>query len=100
MKGKIHWIGTNGDYSVVPADEPPTLGQMQAFVKGYIETMTVTMGKKPEQLIINEEGRMKGLPPNRIATQIVQASYIVNDGIISDAQIVGPAILLQGIRME
>ena len=100
MKGTIHWIGTNGDYTAVPADEPPTLRQMQAFVKGLIEVLPVVVGQKKEHLIINEEGLLKGLPPNRIATQIAQAQYIVNDGIIADAQIVGPAILLQGIRMK
>lgn len=60
-----------------------TLWEMQNFVEGYIETLRV--GKKI--LVVNEEGKVLGLPINKVATDI-----IVNDGY-SD-YICGPAMLI------
>ena len=39
----------------------PTLENLQAYVGGYIETVTLA---KDLVVICNEEGRLMGLPPN------------------------------------
>tara|TARA_R110002167_G_scaffold135451_1_gene321894 strand:+ start:7871 stop:8143 length:273 start_codon:yes stop_codon:yes gene_type:complete len=64
---------------------PFTLDQLQKLVGGYIEVLEL---KDNTQLIINEEGKMMGLPYNDTATQIMHynfgrsADYVVGDAII------------------
>jgi len=61
-----------------------TLEEMQKCVEGYIEMLWLKDGKI---LIVNEEGKIDGLPVND------QASIIVNDQGIYDI-IVGNALLI------
>lgn len=57
-----------------------TLEALQAEVHGYIETVTLV----PDEavMIVNEEGRLCGMPPNIIAS------------VIAGTEIVGPAIIV------
>jgi|TARA_B100000073_G_scaffold319365_1_gene298218 hypothetical protein len=48
-------------------DEKPTLEKCQEFVGGYIEIIPSKDGKK--QIIVDEEGMLKGKPVNEDATE-------------------------------
>ena len=59
----------------------PSLEAAQAIVGGNVELITLDDG---DQLLVDEEGRMKQLPVNTVATLLAQRV------------IVGPALLLCG----
>ena len=56
-----------------------TLEALQSAVGGFIETVTLIPGKAV--MIVNEEGRLRGMTPNPIASAA------------ANTQIVGPAII-------
>jgi len=60
-------------------EDSPTLEEAQKFIGGYIEIVHTKTGA---QLIIDEIGGLKALPPNKIASQLY------------GGPIVGPAIVL------
>lgn len=74
-----------------------TLEEMQAFVGGNIEIITLPSGKV---LVVNEEGKLNGLPKNEHATEIWKEEYpiekyphnndslVVGDVLISDPSFV------------
>lgn len=64
-----------------------SLKDMQQMVGGYIEMVRLSNGK--QALIINEEGKLKGLPTNPTATLLVadvlrEQDYIVGDAILAE----------------
>ena len=70
-------------------DKEPTLKEMQEFVGGYIEIVYAPNG---DHIILNEEGKLKGLPINYEATK-----HWVGDNSGYDGDyIVGNALILQG----
>jgi hypothetical protein len=70
--------GTVQDYP--PAARKYTLQEMQAAVGGYIEI--VRLGSGRYLMVINEEGKLQGLPRNRLAS-ILYAN--ANDHIVGNA---------------
>lgn len=64
--------------------ESYTLTEMQHYVGGYIETVNLGNGKV---LIIDEEGKLKGKLPNRIATGWLQVEGI-HDYVAGDAMLI------------
>ncbi|MGH9238791.1 MAG: DUF3846 domain-containing protein [Vicinamibacterales bacterium] len=67
---------------VVPANGHAfTLDEMQAFVGGYIEILRLPDGRA---LVINEEGKLRGLPLNPEAT-VLAAPRIAPDFIVGPA---------------
>ena len=71
----------------------PTLKEAQEFVGGYVEGISFPNG---DYLIINEEGKLIGLPLNPEATALWRATFD-NDNYITGRKdfIVGPAILIK-----
>ena len=64
-------------------DNQPTLQEAQKIVGGLVEM--VHSPKQPEwQILVNEEGLLRGLPHNKEATELCGTG------------IVGPAIILKG----
>jgi len=57
----------------------PTLKEAQAFVGGYVEGISMPNG---DYLIINEEGKLKGLPFNEEATKICGTGIVGNAVIL------------------
>jgi hypothetical protein len=57
---------------------PPTLGCIQAYVRGFIEILNLPTG---EQLVCNEEGLIRGYPMN------VEASKYANQTIVGNVMI-------------
>jgi hypothetical protein len=70
-------------------DERPSLEKAQELVGGFVELIELTSG---DQLLVNEEGLLKGLPLNEYATYI--ASHMSN--LTYPYGIKGNAVLLQG----
>lgn len=64
--------------------ESYTLLEMQHYVGGYIETVNMGNGKV---LIVDEEGKLKGKLPNRIATGWLQVEGI-HDFVAGDAMLI------------
>ena len=64
--------------------ESYTLTEMQHYVGGYIETVNVGNGKV---LVVDEEGKLKGKLPNRIATGWLQEEGI-RDWVAGDAMLI------------
>lgn len=66
------------------------LEELQEYVGGYIEIIRLT----PKQiLVINEEGKLNGLKPNRLATEtahlvraIAKNDFIVGNCILCDTE--------------
>ena len=74
------------DADVEVFDHKPDLSEMQAAVGGYIELVGLwDMGGA--QLVVNEEGRLTGLPVNTVATVLARRLDI----IVGPAILVGPA---------
>ena len=73
--------------------DEPDLKAAQDFVGGYVEGITFPNG---DYLIINEEGKLIGLPLNPEATALWKATFD-NDNYITGRNdfVVGPAILIK-----
>ena len=71
----------------------PTLKEAQAFVGGYVEGISMPNG---DYLIVNEEGKLKGLPFNEEASKLWKDTFD-NDNFITgrDDFVVGNAILIK-----
>ena len=75
-------------------DKAPTLAEMQKFVGGYIEVVYASNG---DQIVLDEEGRLKEKPINKEASE-----YWLGDRVDDEfANIVGDALILKGkARLE
>ena len=73
--------------------DEPDLKAAQDFVGGYVEGITFPNG---DYLIINEEGKLMGLPINEQATKLWKETFD-NDNFITGRNdfVVGPAILIK-----
>jgi len=70
-------------------DEEPSLEDMQEYVGGYIETISLTNGFT---MVVNEDGRQQKLPHNPEATKI----YKENGGLSgAGLDIVGNALIVR-----
>lgn len=61
-------------------DKPCTIKMAQELVDGYVEMFTLDDGR---QMIMNEEGRLKGMPLNMEASDIAQRHIVGNVVILS-----------------
>ena len=68
-------------------EEKPTLKELQEMVGGLIQVIQI----KGKQIIIDEEGKLKGKPFNKEATEIWDADY---DVIVGDAVVLSDKALL------
>ena len=76
----------------------PTLKEAQKFVGGYVEGITFPNG---DYLIINEEGKLMGLPFNPEASALWKATFD-NDNYVTGRNdfVVGPAILIKKAALK
>ena len=83
---------------IVDKKDEPDLKAAQAFVGGYVEGITFPNG---DYLIINEEGKLMGLPLNPEATALWKATFD-NDNYITGRNdfVVGPAILIRAKALD
>ena len=78
--------------------DEPDLKAAQDFVGGYVEGIQFPNG---DYLIINEEGKLIGLPLNPEATALWKATFD-NDNFITGRNdfVVGPAILIKKAALK
>lgn len=82
---------TNETRDIAPANGKSfSLAEMQAYVGGYIEIITLPDG---QIMVMNEEGALQGLPQNALATVmahnvITSSRGIVGDVIVCDSELV------------
>ena len=67
----IRIIKPDGTEEGWQGDRHPTLGEMQAWVGGYIEHLTVSCKGRSVDALVNEEGKLNGLPRNDKATRML-----------------------------
>lgn len=83
-------IAVNGEITPVEVDGDNFLRSLQLLLDGYIETINpiypMHMLGKRQVLLVNEEGKLKGLPENRTATII--AGLVGLDILVGDAILV------------
>ena len=78
--------------------DEPTLESAQEFVGGYVEGITFPNG---DYLIINEEGKLKGLPVNEDATNLWRSTFTEDKYAFGfDDYVVGPAILIKANALK
>ena len=56
--------------------------ELQGFVDGYIETVCLN---DTQILVVNEDGKIHGLPYNNKATELMRSHIKTNDFIVGDA---------------
>ena len=78
---------------VTDVKDEPTLKSAQEFVGGYVEGISFPNG---DYLIINEEGKLIGLPINEQATKLWKDTFDNDDYITGrDDWVAGNAILIK-----
>lgn len=78
-------IPANGSPEVVVlTDGADELAFLQGIVGGYIEAVTVT--ENGYTLFVNEEGALRGLPVNEVATGLARTP------VVGDAVLAGPEL--------
>ena len=58
-----------------------TLEELRAFVGGYIELL-YPPSQVGAALVVNEEGRLRGLPLNKVASAAYGHDFIVGDALL------------------
>lgn len=61
-----------------------SLEELQSFVGGNIEIIACPHG---QIMIVNEEGRLKELPVNRVASKVAQRE-VVGDVLLTDVRLI------------
>lgn len=77
-----------------------SLSQLQGFVKGYIERVSVRVAGKNYEMFVNEEGLLHGLQFNKTATHLGQAWRHHQRMSMSDLVLVGDAVVLSRDHLE
>lgn len=81
---KVIKISSND--TVQDMDIPSGLESLQGQVGGYIQFIDLRQGVS---MVMNEEGKLMGLPANRIATEIFTEAFGPSDIIVGDVLLVG-----------
>ncbi len=72
------------DDTIEHLDTIPDLAGLQKIVGGYIEIVNGRLDGEPVQLVFNEQGLLENLPPNTVATSLLQTSqFLVGNVIIA-----------------
>ena len=82
------------EFKIIKASkDEPSLKEAQEFVGGYVEGIIFPNG---DYLIINEEGKLKGLPYNPEASALWKATFD-NDNFVTGRKdfVVGNAMLIK-----
>lgn len=68
-----------------PKGKKFTLSELQNLVDGPIELINLS---SKLTIVVNEEGKLRGLPVNRVATAIMQNARKCSDFIVGNALVV------------
>ena len=97
MKAKINT--TAAEFKIIEdKKDEPKYKEVSKFVGGMVECITFPNG---DLLLINEEGKLIGLPLNPEATALWRATFD-NDNYITGRKdfVVGPAILIKKAALK
>ena len=100
MTKRIHRIWPDGRHEIEEAEELPAFEDMQKFVEGWVERVKVLYEGKPTNMVVNEEGLLKGMELNSKATEIYHAATLARGLPRPEAVIVGPAMLFEGFSIN
>ena len=89
MKKLMNEKGTYITIYIGDDDDKPTLEELQKIVGGYIEVVYAPNG---DQIILDEEGRLKGKPINEDASE----HWRGDNWRTFNSNIVGDAVVLSG----
>ena len=83
-------------------DKKPDLKELQSHVGGYIQILPGRLNGRSCSIVINEEGKIYGMPPNKLATEYWHEYYkwkfkAKAEDLIDE--IAGPAVILEGYRL-
>ncbi len=81
------------EYERIEVEKCPSLKELQEMVDGLIELVQVKYNDKMCDMIIDEEGLLKGKAHNRPASRFMQDAY---DGY---GHIVGKALVFEGFKL-
>lgn len=76
-------IDTNGDVHQV--EGPVSLEQAQSLVGGYVERVPAPL-EVGQQMLVNEEGLMHGLPFNMVASLMTKMNIVGNALIVETGE--------------
>lgn len=94
--GTLIWMKPGEDQVVEERETAPSTQELRDFVGGYIELVRVLdANQQPQQMIVNDEGHLIGLPLNPDATRHYWRASLLR-GMKPTVPIAGPAVLLQG----
>jgi hypothetical protein len=82
-------INTLGETAIVPFEADTLYDLLQASVDGYFEC--VTLRHLGIDMWVNEDGKIKQLPLNYIASAMFQGSFGNTDAIVGDVILTGLA---------
>ena len=82
-----HLKANNEAPAIEPEGKTWTLKELQEYVGGYIE-IHAAPNHPGRVLVINEEGKLKGLPFNKNATDLYQLDIIVGDVVLTDNELI------------
>ena len=71
-------LKTDGTDETIECKGAPKLAVLQKAVGGYIEYVHLPRGNGQTKMVVNEEGRLDGLPMNSRASEIAQQSIVGN----------------------
>lgn len=96
-------LKVSGESFSHPRTDEPSLKQLQKIVGGYIEIVNIYWMGKRAQMIVDEQGRVKGKLLNPIATGLYGAMALINKTTSPDdalpEPIVGDVVLLTDEHM-
>ncbi len=89
-------LGTNGDIIIEPFSDTDNLPIMQNAVGGYVEHLDITCKGFGLDMWVNEEGLLRGLPYNALASYIVNQTWIEHHVPVDEPYIVGDIVISGG----
>jgi hypothetical protein len=97
VKGKLTIVHPDGRFEDEQLISAPSLARLQAIVGGFIEKVPdfeVINGVRCE-VLCNEEGKLRGLPRNPVATSLWAEAAGIAPGRMPD-ELVGAVVILTG----
>lgn len=89
-------LSPNGDITIGPYPDQDSLVFLQEEVQGYIEHLDITCKGKFLDMWVNEEGLLRGLPYNALASYIVNQTWIEHHVPVDEPYIVGNVVITAG----
>ena len=96
---RSHWINVNGTEEVKDDEGEPVWADMQEFVGGHLELVSVLYKGERCHMLVHDEGAIMGFPVNMTATGIYREATRERKGVawVGPPYIHGPAVVCEGM---